>query len=56
MTIVTIMFDTKSSESESFRCRGVHDVCPSYDASPSYDVNPSYDASTSYDASPSYVC
>ena len=26
------MFDTKSSESESFKCRGVHDECPSYDA------------------------
>ena len=50
MTIVTIMFDTKSSESESFRCRGVYDECQSYDASPSYDANPSYDAS------PSYVC
>ena len=26
MTIVTIMFDKKSSESESFKCRGVYDV------------------------------
>ena len=32
MTMVIIMFDTKSSESESFKCRGVYDECPSYDA------------------------
>ena len=25
MTMVTIMFDTKSSESESFKCQGVYD-------------------------------
>ena len=42
MTMVTIMFDTKTSESESFRCQGVHDECPSYDASPSYDGHSSY--------------
>ena len=32
MTLVTIMFDTKSSESESFKCQGVYDECPPYDA------------------------
>ena len=32
MTMVTIMFDTKSSKSESFNCWGVYDECPSYDA------------------------
>ena len=32
MTMMTIMFDAKSSESESFKCRGVYDECPSYDA------------------------
>ena len=32
VTMVKIMFDTKSSESESFKCRGVYDECPSYDA------------------------
>ena len=32
MTMVTVMFDTKSSESESVKCRGVYDECPSYDA------------------------
>ena len=31
MTMVTIMFDTKSSESESFKRRVVSE-CPSYDA------------------------
>ena len=36
MTMVTIMFDRKSSKSESFNCRGVYEECPSYDASPSY--------------------
>ena len=36
MTMVTIMFDTKSWESESFKWQEVYDECPSYDASPSY--------------------
>ena len=31
MTMVTIMFDTKSSESESVKCRVVYDECPSYE-------------------------
>ena len=35
MTMVTIMFDTKSSKSESFIYLGVYDECPSYDACPS---------------------
>ena len=33
MTMVTIMFDTKSSKSESFIYLGVYDECPSYDVS-----------------------
>ena len=38
MTMVTIMFDTKSSESESFKCQGVYDEYPSYDGCSLYDA------------------
>ena len=60
MTMVTIMLDTKSSKSESFKCRGVYDECPSYndewqevyDGCPSYDASPSYDGHSSNIACP----
>ena len=55
MSMVTIMFDTKSSESESFKCRGVYDECPSYDACLVIEWQEVYDGCPSYDASPSYV-
>ena len=38
MTMVTIMFDTKSSKSESFIYLGVYDECPSYDLHDIYSV------------------